>query len=310
MKFLKDWMLPIAMTLGAIIFLALHYCPSLDETSYMSVARTVQPVLIGIMLFLQLNVVGPRDLKLHKWHFELLAVQTLAAFAFAFAASRFQDGTGRILLEAAMLCFICPTAAAAGVITSKIGGSLPDILSYTVLIDFVAALLIPLMVPLVHPSADAGFLPLFLAIIRKVFAILVLPTLLAWFIRYAFPGLQKWLAKYVGWAFYVWSVGLTLAISLATGALVNSGIGVFAALLIALVSLLCCIFQFWLGRRVARSYGRVEELTAGQSLGQKNTAVCIWIGATFMDPLSSVAGGFYSVWHNVWNSYQLEKVKK
>ena len=143
-----------------------------------------------------------------------------------------------------------------------------------------------------------------------MFSILVLPCVLAWLIRYLLPGVQRWLAKYVGWAFYVWSVGLVLALSLATGALVNSGIGLVVALGIALISLVCCLFQFWLGRRVARGYGRVESITAGQALGQKNTGFIIWLGLSYMTPVTSVAGGLYAIWHNLVNSYELYKSRK
>ena len=306
-NFLRNWMLPLAMTAGAAIYLVLHFVPSFSEDGYMAVARNLQPVLVSIMLFLQLNTVAPTDLKFHKWHFILIAVQALLFAVFAFIAAGTSSGGGRILLECAMLCFICPTAAAAGVITSKIGGSLPGIMTYTVLADALASLLIPLMIPIVHPSTDMSFLAAFWAIIKRVFSILVLPCVLAWLIRYLLPGVQRWLAKYVGWAFYVWSVGLVLALSLATGALVTSGIGVLLTLGIALVSLICCLFQFWLGRRVARGYGRVESVTAGQALGQKNTGFIIWLGFRYMTPVTSVAGGLYAIWHNLVNSYELYK---
>ena len=304
-RFLKDWMLPIAMTTGAAVYLILHYVPSFSETGYMNIARKVQPILISVMLFLQLNVVAPSDLHFHKWHFELVAVQALLFAAFALGAATETSGSGKILLECAMLCFICPTAAPAGVITSRIGGSLPGIMTYTVLADTLASLLIPLMIPMVHPDTDLGFLPAFWAIIKRVCSILVLPCALAWLIRYAFPALQRLLARYVAWAFYVWAFGLTFAISLATGALVCSHIGLVVVLGIALVSLICCIFQFWLGRRVARRYGRSESITAGQALGQKNTGFIIWLGLSYMTPVTSVAGGLYAIWHNLVNSYEL-----
>lgn len=307
---LKDWMLPIAMTVGAAVYLILHYVPSFSEAGYMQVAKTLQPILISVMLFLQLNVVAPSDLHFHRWHFRLIAVQAVLFALFALLCVRSQNGGGRILLECAMLCFICPTAAAAGVITSKIGGSLPGIMTYTVLADLLASLLIPLMIPMVHPATEIGFLAAFWAIIKRVFSILVLPCLLAWFIRYVFPGLQRWLARYAGWAFYVWSLGLTFAISLATGALVHSGIGLAVVLGIAAVSLVCCLFQFWLGRRVAASYGRSESITAGQALGQKNTGFIIWLGINYMTPVTSVAGGLYAVWHNLVNSYELFRARK
>lgn len=122
LAFLRRWMLPIAMSTGVAIFLVLHYVPSLDETGYIAFARKWQPVLIGIMLFLQLNVVAPSDLRFRRWHFRLLAVQTAFFLILAFFAVHAHGAGGRILLESAMLCFICPTAAAAGVITSRIGG--------------------------------------------------------------------------------------------------------------------------------------------------------------------------------------------
>lgn len=303
-------MLPIAMTLGAVVYLVLHYVPSFSEDGYMAVARRLQPLLVSIMLFIQLNVVAPSDLRFHKWHFELVAVQAVLFAAFAFLATGVSHGGGRILLECAMLCFICPTAAAAGVITSKIGGNLPGIMTYTVLSDTLACVLIPLMIPLVHPAAEIGFLAAFWAIVKRVFSILVLPCVLAWLIRYLLPGVQRWLARYVGWAFYVWGIGLTLALSLATGALVTSGIGVLVALGIAGVSLVCCLFQFWLGRRVAAGYGKVESITAGQALGQKNTGFIIWLGINYMTPVTSVAGGLYAIWHNLVNSYELYKTRQ
>lgn len=309
-RFLKNWMLPLAMTTGVAVYLVLHYVPSLDDTSYINIARKLQPLLVSIMLFLQLNVVAPADLRFHRWHFRLLAVQALFFAAAAFISIKVPEGNVRLMLECAMLCFICPTAAAAGVITAKIGGNLPGIMTYTILSDLLASVLIPLMIPLVHPSADISFFSAFWVIIRKVFSILVLPLLLAWFIRYALPGVQKWLARYVGWAFYVWGIGLALALSLATGALVTSRIAVLAALGIAVVSLLCCLFQFWLGRRVARCYSHSESVTAGQALGQKNTGFIIWLGLNYMTPVTSVAGGLYAVWHNLVNSWELYRYRK
>lgn len=51
------------------------------------------------------------------------------------------------------------------------------------------------------------------------------------------------------------------------------------------------------------------RVTAGQAFGQKNTVFVIWLGLVFLDPVTSVVGGFYSVWHNLVNSWQLRKCK-
>ena len=77
---------------------------------------------------------------------------------------------------------------------------------------------------------------------------------------------------------------------------------------IALVSLVCCVLQFAVGKYVGSRYG--DTVTAGQALGQKNTVLIIWISYTFFTPITSIAGGFYSVWHNLINSWQLYQQRK
>ncbi len=310
MDWLRKWMLPLAMLTGVGVYLFLHYVPGVEEGGYLRVARVLQPILISVMLFLQLNCVAPSDLRFHRWHFRLLCVQALLFGAFGLLATMTPPGAWRILLECAMLCFICPTAAAAGVITEKIGGHLAGVMTYTVLSDTLACVMIPIMIPFVHPAADMGFLAAFWAIVQRVFSILLLPLVLAWTIRYLFPRLQQWLEKYHGLAFYIWGVGLTLAMSLATYALLGSGVGIIVAIGIGIVSLAACIFQFAAGRRMARRYGRRESLTSGQSLGQKNTGFIIWLGLTYMTPVTSVAGGLYAVWHNLVNTWELSHTSR
>ena len=49
----------------------------------------------------------------------------------------------------------------------------------------------------------------------------------------------------------------------------------------------------------------VDILTAGQALGQKNTGFLIWLGYSYFTPVTSVAGGLYSIWQNIINSMEL-----
>ncbi|MCR5561229.1 MAG: transporter [Bacteroidales bacterium] len=318
--FLRHWMLVISMSLGVGIFLILYLVPGLSavEEGYSSVARRLQPVLVGVMLFLQFNVTAPSDIRLHRWHARLLAVQTLlfglAALLTIVLTGGFHGSpapgncaAAALLAECAMLCFICPTAAASGVITSKIGGSLQQGMAYLLLSDLLASLLIPLIIPLVHPAEGMTYLQRLLVIGERVFSILVLPCALAWFIRYVFPGVQKWLSRFTGWAFYVWGVCLMLAMSLATRSLLLSRTPFWTAVLIALVALAACLLQFRLGRKAARRFGRVESITSGQVLGQKNTGFLIWLGLGYMTPVTSVAGGLYALWQNLVNSWELRQ---
>ena len=312
--FLRSWMLVISMSLGVGVFLILYMVPGLSgaERVYSAVARRLQPVLVGVMLFLQFNVTAPADLRLHRWHARLLLAQTLLFGASALlTVALIGRGSGELavpalLAECAMLCFICPTAAASGVITSKIGGSLQQGMAYLLLSDLLASLLIPVIIPLVHPSAGMSYLQRLWLIGERVFSILVLPCALAWLIRYLLPGVQRWLARFTGWAFYVWGICLMLAMSLATRSLLLSHTPFWVALLIALVALGACLLQFWIGRRMARGYGRCESLTSGQVLGQKNNGFLIWLGLGYLNPVTSVVGGLYAIWQNLVNSWELQ----
>ena len=103
----------------------------------------------------------------------------------------------------------------------------------------------------------------------------------------------------------MWTIALALAISVTTRTIVHTTLPITYQIGIAIVSLVCCVFQFAAGKAVGRHYN--DMITAGQALGQKNTVFAIWLGFTFFTPITSIAGGFYSIWHNVINSYQLYK---
>ena len=129
------------------------------------------------------------------------------------------------LLLAFMLCMICPTGTATPVMVNMLGGDISGVVAYTVLINVAVAVLIPLSIPLLYPSAGMSFVQSFLRIIAKVFPLLVLPCLAAWFVRYFMPAFHSWCIRNAGASFYMWAVSLMIAIIISTRALVNSGNG-------------------------------------------------------------------------------------
>ena len=326
---IKDWMLPIAMVTGASLYLIYHALPEpvhkvgpfLNEA-----VGIIQPLLIFAMLFLTFCRIEPKELKPHRWHWWLLFIQGglfallgLAVVLFEKVMPEGNDGW-KVLIESAMLCLICPTATAAAVVTRKLGGDVPGITTYIVLINIVAAVLVPLIVPLIQPMAGLTFWEAFNMILAKVLPLLMLPCFCAWLVRYLMPKVHRKLLEWQDLPFNLWVVALVLAIAVTTKAIVKSEMSwaLFGAM--SLVSLLCCVFQFWAGRYVGSCYkprrplpsqkaeerGReVRKVTAGQSLGQKNTVFAIWLGYTFMTPETAIVGGLYSIWHNCFNSWQL-----
>ena len=308
-KFLRDWSLIIGMIVGASLYLVYHAIPALHPAGPVleAIAKRVQPVLLFIMLFLSFCRIEPQQMRPHKWMLWLLLVQAGLFVGLALLLVLRPEIPARKALEAAMLCLICPTATACAVVTGKLGGNMAGVVTYTVLINLVVAVLVPLMVPLIHPMEGLSFSEAFVRILAKVFPLLILPALLAWLVRYLLPKFHAWLMRFPDLAFYIWAVSLTLALLMSTRANVQNGAG---GVLwgIGIASLLSCIFQFWLGRRIGRRYGC--PISAGQALGQKNTVFGIWMGYTFLDPVVSVAGGFYTIWHNVYNTWQMYRKRK
>lgn len=298
-------MLPCAIVLGISLYLIYHFTPALHSMGpwLHPVVAEGQRLVIAILLFFQFVKISPHDIKLSRWHIGALLLQTGLFLLLAAAVLVMKPGNARMLVECAMLCFICPTASAAGVITDRLGGDLAATVSYVVMINVAATFLIPLVIPVVNPSAQMGFWAYVGHIAWKVFPVLILPGLVAWIIRYTTHKLQRALMRWASNSFYVWGVGLTLAMVLATRALMLSGLGLWAIGGIVLVSVFCCFFQFFAGRKMGR--GKIESLTAGQALGQKNTGFLIWLGYNYMTPVTSVAGGLYAIWQNLFNSWEL-----
>lgn len=298
------------MVAGAAMYLVYYNIPCLSFAGKFlgEVVAVLQPLLIFLMLFLTFCRISPKDLRPRKWHLWLLIFQTGSFILLAAVHVFLPSSHWGVLIESAMLCLICPTATAAAVVTGKLGGDMPGLTTYTILINIAAAIAVPLTVPAVHPSSDTTFLVAFSMIMAKVFPLLIFPCLLAWVVRYTMPKFYRKIIRYPDLPFYLWGVGLMLAITVTTKSIVHSTVPVSYMAGIAAVSLLCCIVQFTLGKKIGTKYG--ARITAGQSLGQKNTVFAIWMGYTFMTPVTSIAGGFYSIWHNAFNSWQLYRKRK
>lgn len=308
--FLKTWTLPVSMIAGAASYFIYVNLPFLAPTRPYAntVVAVIQPVLIFSMLFLTFCKISFKELKLKRWHLWHAMIQIMLFATMAGILIIFPVVHSRVLIESAMLCLLCPTATAAAVVTSKLGGSAASTTTYTIIINLLVAITAPLFLPLAHPHVGLTFLPTFNMILHKVFPMLICPLMAAWFVRKFCPFIHQMMTRTKDLSFYIWAVSLAIAIAVTVKAIVHSTVPAKYQFGIAAVSLICCLFQFAIGKYIGRRYD--EEMEGGQALGQKNTVFIIWLGYTFLSPVTAVAGGFYSVWHNVINSWQLYKRKK
>ena len=306
-KWLKNWALPLSMLTGSASYFICRCLPLSSSVRGMLTEGVgyVQPALIFFMLTLTFCRIRLSDMRLKGWQAVALAFQAGIAVLLCLLHQTIESTESRLFMQSAMLCFLCPTATAAAVVTAKLGGNAGTLTAYTMLVNLCAAVLIPTLVPIVNPAGGISFWLSFWLIIRRVFPLLICPLLIAYLLRRLFPRLPGFLDRHPDLPFHLWTLSLALAIAVTTRIIVHAEMTPAVCLTIALASALACAAQFAVGRKIGRRYG--EAVTAGQACGQKNTILAIWVGYSFLDPLTALAGGFYSIWHNVYNAWQLYK---
>ena len=144
----------------------------------------ILPWLIFFMLFFTFCKVNPLDLRLHRWHWVVLFAQLFFSFATYTGILYLTHNT--VLAQGLLMCFIMPTATAAPIIAGKMGGSIQNLTTFTLLSNFATAIVVPATFPLINPAADMTFWPAFLLILSRVAPLLLGPFFAAWFLRLGF----------------------------------------------------------------------------------------------------------------------------
>ncbi|MDR0962218.1 MAG: bile acid:sodium symporter [Mediterranea sp.] len=310
--FIKKWTLPLAMLTGVLSYFVLTNV-SLPTSVKAGISTGIGyfiPILIfGQLLLTFCKVERLGELKPCGWHGRLLLFQLLSCLAtVALLLWLPLSDTWRVLLEAAMVCLVCPTATAAAVITGKLGGNAATLTTYTLLSNLLAAVAVPLLFPMVEVHQGITFGAAFLKILSKVFPLLILPFLLAWTLKLWLKPVHAWLRRYSGIAFYMWALALTIVSGQTVQLLLTSHTTAGVEWSIALVGLAMCALQFFVGKRVGGHYG--DRISGGQALGQKNTILAIWMSFAYLNPLAAIGPGSYVLWQNIFNAWQLYRKEK
>lgn len=305
-QFAKDWTLPISMGFGLLAYLIFAYTPALHEAAlfFDPIFDAILPLFMFMILFVTFCKVDFKQMKMEMWHLWIVLLQVLLVLiVVGIILITDQTPESKIVWEAILTCIICPTAAAAAVITVKLGGNLGSMTTYTFISSFVTALLIPTFFPLIEKEAHLTFWDAFLIILNKVCLVLVLPLFLGWFVRHYVKPLHKKIVAVKDMGFYMWGISLSIVTGATVKNIVHADVSVWLLLMIAFTSAILCVIQFALGKFVGVFYD--STINAGQALGQKNTAFAIWITYTYLNPVASVGPGCYILWQNTVNSIQL-----
>lgn len=311
LKFLRDWTLPVSMLFGTLMYLLFAYTPALEEAAvfFDPIFELILPWFMFLVLFVTFCKVDFHKMRPVAWHGWNILVQLLTVALIVAVILYFHlQGNDLILMESALTCVIAPCATAAAVVTSKLGGNLESITTYTFMTNFITALLVPLCFPMVDPDVTMTFWQSFLQMLYKVCMVLVMPMVLAYIVKHFMHRLHQKIISIRDLSFYLWGCSLTIVTGTTVKHICHAQTSVWFLLMIALLSLLFCIVLFVVGRLIGRHYGCTVD--AGQASGQKNTAFAIWIAYTYLSPLSSVGPGCYILWQNIVNSIEIWKHDK
>ena len=315
-RFLKDWTLPVSITVGTVCYLTFYYVPQLDSlgTQLAPVFDVIFPLFVFLTLFVTFCKVDFHQMRPHRWHTgifvaQLLLVAVNIAIILWFANSEQPTANSQKLLWEAMLtCIIGPAASASPVVTGKLGGNISTMTTYVLISSLTSALLIPLVFPMLEQAVKVPFLEAFLIILEKVSVVLLLPLVLGWIMQHYVKGLCARIVAQPNLSFYCWAISLSITTGITVKNIMHSEATLTLLLMIAFATFLLCWVQFFIGRGIGRRLG--EEVNAGQALFQKNTALSIWVAYMYLHPVASIGAGCYVLWQNIINSIELWQYRK
>lgn len=305
LDFLKKWTLPSGLIIGATVYLLFSRIAPLQPIGDAVGPLLVKllPVLIFVMLYITFCKIQTGDLRPRAWHFILQAIRILLSGLLVLAILHTTNPMTKLVLEGAFVCVICPTAAAAPVITERLGGSIASLTIYTILANVVTSIIIPLFFPMVEKSTEITFLTAFNMILRRITFVLIIPLCLAMLTRKFLPNVATRIKETKNLAFYIWGFNLSIIMGLTIRNILSTQIYGTVLALLLLLPLVISILLFSIGKAVGYRYG--DSISAGQALGQKNTVVGIWLTIAFLNPIASIAPCAYVVWQNLINAWQL-----
>lgn len=300
------------------------------------------PPLIFLMLFFTFCKINPADLRLRKWHCIVLAVQMILGVAVYYGLhyglyGKLPAKDIAIISQGLMLCVLMPTASAAAIIAGKLGGSIQNLTSFTLLSNIATAIVVPIFFPVVNPEAGIEFWQAFWMILNKISPLLIAPFIAACLLRWLYDQYQKKRGsekrftlspRLASMPFYVWVFTLVILMGDLTYSLIHQSYNLWTIIILCVGSLITCLMQFGLGKWIGYCYPagtkgsnykdilinpaaanysmqKVSQITAGQAFGQKNTTLAIWMAQAYLVPIASMAPAAYIIWQNLFNSIQL-----
>ena len=287
---IRQYVLPIAIVLGLLLH---EYCAAFNA---------VVPYIIFTIILLTFSAVDITKLRFKPMFIWIILFQVVVSIG-CYTLLKLLSVNG-IIAEGVLIGVLCPVAASVAVVSTMLGADRNTVTSYTVIGNLVISIVAPIYFSFIGVNQDMPFWASFLQILRRVGTVIGLPFFVALALQIVWPKANAVVARFKGLAFYLWAVALFLTLGQTIDFIFLHGKGNWNSILwLGLSALLFCIIQFGLGKWIGHKYG--DTIAGGQLLGQKNSAMGIWMANHYLHPLASVYLAFYSVFQNLFNSWQI-----
>ena len=290
MQKVKSYVLPIAIVLGLLLH---DYCAALS---------VAVPYIIFTIILLTFTAVDILKLRFKPLFIWIILFQVGVSIG-GYALLRLLN-VSEIIAEGVLIGVLCPVAASVAVVSTMLGADRNTVTSYTVIGNLIVSLVAPVYFSFIGVNQDIPFFDSFLHILNRIGTVIGLPFFVALALQLLWPKANRFISRYKGLAFYLWAAALFLTLGQTIHFIFLNGKGNWNSIIwLGIAALLFCIIQFGLGKWVGHKYG--DTIAGGQLLGQKNSAMGIWMANHYLHPLASVYLAFYSVFQNLFNSWQI-----
>lgn len=283
-------MLPIAILIGFTCYKWLH------------VLIPIVPVFIFFVLLFAYGAMDLDRLKITKLNIILLVLHLLIAIvAYTICYVTFKP----IVAQSILVGVVCPVAAASSAVVANLGGSREIGIVHTILDNFLICIIAPIMFAMAESTAELTFMQSVLMLLGKITPVVAFPLLAALLVRRIIPKSKSMFKQYEWMSILFWACAIMINMAATAYSIFTRGHAfmgeIISMLILALV--MCCI-QFTLGKWIGGKFG--ETIVGAQGIGQKNTALGIWMAYTyFSNPLTTIYAATYSVYQNLYNSMQM-----
>lgn len=264
--------------------------------------KVAVPYLIFSILLLNFAAVDVKKMHFSKMYLWLMLYQMGVSIGMYYLLKAFN--ASEILAQGVMLGVLCPVAASVVVIACMLGANRETVTSYTIIGNLMVAIVAPIYFSFIGNHQEIPFWTSFWMILGKIGTVIALPFFVALTTQVVMPKVHDLLCKIKGSSFYLWALALTITLGQTIDFMFMEGKENLSAIIwLGVFSIAFCAVQFALGKYIGYKYGDI--IAGGQLLGQRNSAMGIWMANTYLNPLAAIFPALYSVWQNLFNSIQL-----